>query len=52
MEKILYRNDSYYGSGVRDIFDVIWYECTELVNTDLRQGNPLRTVARHRKDRP
>jgi len=35
MEKILYRNDSCYGSGVRDVFDVIWHECTELGNTDI-----------------
>ena len=35
MEKILYRNDSCYGSGVRDVFDVIHHEYHALGNTDI-----------------
>ena len=32
---ILYRNDSCFGSGIRDIFEVILYETTCLWNTDI-----------------
>lgn len=34
-KKIGYRNEWYYGSGEKDAFSVIYYECTELGNVDV-----------------
>jgi len=35
METTLYRNDSYFGSGVRNLRDIIEYEMSELRNWDI-----------------
>ena len=35
MEKVLYRNESCYGSGVRDVIDIIHHEYHALGNTDI-----------------
>ena len=33
--KTMFRNDTCYGAGVIDLFDIIYYEVTELGNTDI-----------------
>lgn len=35
MDKIMYRDEDIYGSGINDILDVISYEVYELGNTDI-----------------
>lgn len=34
-KKTMFRNDTCYGAGVVDLFDIIYYEVTELGNTDI-----------------